>query len=242
MTAGWHALATAPAPRFDAAALAAWLDLVGNPDATIRLKGDSFPTRDWAADGLCDLFDLDAAHHCFHSSPHTWARFHEPQMTRGLAHFLSAGDPARRRARCVAFVKAAALCAGVKAGPFEHVSTATAVAEENRTDLLVTLRNGGRPFGASIEAKFGHALTPGQLQKAREHVDGLEWDPDASVLLVVAPEARKLPARLKRWRSTCWWSLLSQFERQLASAHDCEEFRRFRRTIWHRAYQEDGHA
>jgi len=40
----------------------------------------------------------------------------------------------------------------------------------------------------------------------------------------------------KDWRATSWWAFLRCFERELEGRHDCDDFRRFRRTIWYHAY------
>jgi hypothetical protein len=237
----WRAISDRPAPRFDAATLTVWLNMVGDPTEIIRETGAPFPAPRWCEAGLVQLFGLDAAHHCFHSTPHIWTRFHEPQITGGLAHFLTDGPPAQCRARAIAFVTAAAQVAGKPVASYQHVHSAFAIAEENRTDLLITLYGDGKPTGASIEAKFGHRLTRGQLPKAYKHVEEvLQWDMDTAVLLVVAPEAPGLPekGKDKGWRSTSWWSLLNAFETCLAPSFDDGDFRRFRRTIWSRAYEE----
>ena len=234
----WRAVCDRPAPRFDAAALTVWLNIVGDPTEMIREKGAPFPAPRWCETGLVRLFGLDAAHHCFHSPPHIWTRFHEPQITGGLAHFLNDGPPAQCRARGIAFVTAAAQIAGQPVATFQRAHSAFAVAEENRTDLLVTLYGDGKPTGASIEAKFGHRLTRGQLTKAYKHIDSLGWELDTAVMLVVAPDATIFPKKEKKWRSTSWWSLLNAFETCLDPVYDDEDFRRFRRTIWSRAYEE----
>ena len=237
----WRAVCDRPAPRFDAAALTVWLNMVGDPTEIIREKGAPFPAPCWCETGLVRLFDLDAAHHCFHSAPHIWTRFHEPQITGGLAHFLNDGPPAQCRARAIALVTAAAQVAGKSVASYQRAHSVFAIAEENRTDLLITLYSDGKPTGASIEAKFGHQLTGGQLRKAYKHVEGtLHWDMETAVLLVVAPEAPGLPKKDsdKGWRSTSWWSMLNAFETCLDPSCDDEDFRRFRRTIWSRAYED----
>lgn len=236
---GWRAICDRPPPRFDAAALLTWLNIVGDPTEIIRETGAPFPAPRWCETGLSQLFGLDAAHHCFHSTPHSWTRFHEPQITVGLARFLTDGSPAQCRARAIAFVTAAAQVAGRSTAPYQSAHSAHAVAEENRTDLLVALYSDGMPTGASIEAKFGHHLTAGQLCKAEKYAEKtLGWDLNTAVLLVVAPDAPNLPKEGKNWRSTSWWSLLNAFETCLDPAFDDEDFRRFRRTIWCRAYEE----
>ena len=105
------------------------------------------------------------------------------------------------------------------------------------------LRRGSRRIGASIEAKFGHSLTKGQLPNALAHVrDVCGWSIFDSTLIVVAPDdltEMKLMQANRRfgWRCTTWWIPLQRVEQLTAAEHDDDEYRRFRRTIWHRVYR-----
>jgi hypothetical protein len=244
MTAQWvHLAASIAPPRFDAAALHAYLHGVGDPTPLIRQGLDMIQSAEWAggADGLTDLFGLDRRHHCFHVAPHAWATFHEPQITAGFVHFLTAGDRPRRLSRAISLAQAAAHCAG-KTLDVRGIVSARCAAEENRTDILVELHGGPRPIGASIEAKFGHQLTTGQLPKAYAHASAQGWDLEKSAFLVVTSDPADLTLAIMRqnrprgWRATAWWALLSELERLTDPAHDCADYRRFRRTVWHRAY------
>lgn len=239
-------LADIPPPRFERDALLTCLRLNGNPAAAVRTGLPAIPPPVWqqGADALSNLFGLDRPNHCFAAAPHPWARFHEPQITGGFAHFINTRAPRQRLARAVAFVKAAAACAGKDVAAIDAFGPIAAycVAEENRTDILIELRRGEDRLGAVLEAKFGHRLTQGQLPKALKHARDIRaLSMDQSVLLVVAPDVTVLDGRVLRqnhrygWRATSWWALLDQLERFTAPADDCCDYRRFRRTVWHRA-------
>lgn len=241
----WRAALELPTSSFDAAALATLLGVIGDPSPLIRRGLPMIAPPAWHTGALSELFGLDVPTHCFHAAPHDWVKFHEPQITAGFAHFLNSGDGRRRLARAVALVKAAALCAGRVEAELDayDARAARCVAEENRTDILVELDCGSRQTGASIEAKFGHQLTNDQLPKARRHVHvARKWDMDSAILLVVAPDLTQLNGAIFRrnevqgWRATSWWALLSEYERLFDPAQDCDDFRRFRRTVWRRAH------
>ena len=198
-----------------------------------------------AVSSLNALFDLQKPTHCFSARPHSWAHLLEPQITRGFVHFLNQGDERRRSARCMSFVKAAlGLSAfGRKVAEGWWPTSVCAEAEENRIDVLVELTDGHKRFGAAIEAKFGHKLTKGQLEKAEEHATNPRsraWDPARSAFLVIAPLTTRIDRRLldKRpnWRAISWWAFLNRLEREIDDSQDCGDYRRFRRTVWHRSY------
>jgi hypothetical protein len=101
----------------------------------------------------------------------------------------------------------------------------------------------GKRVGASIEAKFQHKVTSGQLRKALTTVVRRNGNdrtaPNRYVLLLVAPDDPSATTALKRnksWHGTDWSTLLLHLERLTDPAHDCDDYRRFRRTVWHRAY------
>lgn len=201
----------------------------------------------WPSDiaSLGTLFGLEAETHCFSEAPHDWIDPLEPQITKGFVHFLSSGLPERQRSRCLSFVKAALACCPSSQSINEtwRPVSACAEAEENRIDILVELTDGQSRFGAAIEAKFGHHLTPGQLEKAERHVldeDGRAWDPSRSAFLIVAPLLSRVDAKLlkphPRWRTVSWWAFLTWLEQEIDGAQDCVDYRRFQRSVWHKAY------
>lgn len=247
--AEWQPAMLVAPPRYDDAALQSWFDRV-DPGPAIRAglsRSDlpPIPPPEWNREALTRLFGLDRASHSFHAAPHVWAGFHEPQIARGFAHFLNEGCLAQRLARATALVKAALFCAGKDSTSVDEVGliAAYAAAEENRTDLLVELRGAGHKIGALIEAKFNHRLTRRQLPKAMKYVrDKREWILDDSALLVVAP-GRANPGdailrnyRNAEWRATDWASLILAIESFTDAQWDSTDYRRFRRTVWHRAH------
>lgn len=241
--ADWHAATRIAAPRYDVAALTAWFARV-DPAPLIRSGMPMIPAPTWDRGALSALFGLDNPNHCFHVAPHRWATFHEPQITGGFAHFLNSGDHRQRLARAVAFVKATATCAGADPKFIDDFDAtfARCVAEENRTDLLVELRRGEQRIGAAVEAKFGHLLTTGQLPKAEQTITDLGAKPEDFIRLIVAPDPLHVDKFILRdegenWTTMSWSGLLGSLERHIApGTADCADYRRFRRTVWHRAY------
>ncbi|WP_139278803.1 hypothetical protein [Sphingobium sp. YR657] len=247
MVNNWSGASSIASRLFDAAALEEYLELIGNPLTLIRRGIPMIAPQPWTTGsrGIAQIFGLDKPSHCFSVSPHAWTRFHEPQITAGFAHFLNDGSHKVRRSRALALLRAAALCSDRKLDGIDSFDSLSVrcVAEENRTDILVEVRSGSKLIGASIEAKFGHQLTRGQLPKAYSHArDVCRWAMDQSIFLVVAPDASALNSAIMRqnkrfgWRAASWWTLLSHLEQQIDPAHDCPDYRRFRRTVWHRAY------
>jgi hypothetical protein len=246
--ADWRAIECIAPPRFDEGTLRSWFDRV-DPGLLIRSglkRSDILPVNPpvWDREALSELFGLDRPTHCFHTTPHVWASFHEPQITCGFAHFLNEGGAAQRLARAVALLKAAMACAGKDPAIVDALGATSArcKAEENRTDILVELQHSDRRIGTSIEAKFRHRLTRGQLPKAKRHAESRGWTMEDSALLVVAPGDAKVGQTILRnyrnagWRTTDWATLILKIEAFTDARHDCADYRRFRRTVWYRAH------
>ncbi|WP_146215361.1 PD-(D/E)XK nuclease family protein [Blastomonas natatoria] len=245
-------LAGHASPAYDGAALARAVRLFGGNERMLSTPLNALPppspTQGRAA--LSRLFGLDRPGHCFTMEPHRWSVFHEPQITGGLVHFLSDGPAARCQARTLALLRAAFRCAGRSCERLERQDIAHALAEAElrldngaRIDILVELGfDDGSCAGAVIEAKFGADLSANQLQCYQHHSEERAgWCPEDTVLLVIAPHPRDLCAKVladnSEWTVQSWWTLLDAFERELSPADDCEDFARFRRTIWERAYR-----
>lgn len=224
-----------------------WFDIVQrsreNAIAAIRSGLSAVRIYPWR-DELLSLgrpFKLQADAHCFGEEPHAWIDPLEPQITKGFVHFMTTGPQERQRARCLSFVKAALACApkATKIGAVWRPLSFCAEAEEHRIDILVELTDGKSRFGAAIEAKFDHRLTAGQLEKAENHVldrNGRAWEPARSAFLVISPLVSKIDAKLIRWRSVSWWAFLVALEHETDAMNDCANYRRFRRSVWHKAY------
>jgi len=241
----WRDLRGVDPPAFDAASLYALYGAFAGIEEAVRTGLPAIPLPSWhtAQGALEDALGLALDTDSLRCLPHAWANFHEPQFTRGFMHFLTEGAASQRQARCRAFVLAALRCAG-KSSQLATVGPITAVSaepEENRIDMLVELEDADGRFGAAIEAKFWHRLTKGQLPKAKRHAElSRRWNLNRSALVVIAPVTDQLDQRMLRtnkdWRATSWWAFLRCFERELEGRHDCDDFRRFRRTIWYHAY------
>ena len=237
----WRALIDWPGRAFDARDL----ELVGRSareaEAASKKGLQALPLRPWPwhADGLATHFGTAGVASCLAVSPHTWASFHEPQITGGFAHFLMEGSLKRQQQRCLAFVRTAMICQGLQPPPADLQGfTAEAVAEEARVDLLIQLDGPSGRFGAAIEAKFGHDLTD-QLEGAEGHVLNVrKWHKSRSALLVVARDPVPLEHRnfVDSWHSASWWTFLRQLDAEMPAGADCTDYARFRRTVWLQAY------
>lgn len=201
------------------------------------IDGSSSWNRNLAA--LRRSFGLQP-HGALAAAPHRWAHFHEPQITRGLCHFLSEGPAELQRRRVLAVVSAAW---GERMPTDFDAATHEVRAEDGRIDLTAILTStDGRRIGVAIEAKFGHRLTPRQLQRYRRLASTrLQLAPEDRALLVVMPSldpaSRRFLRRNREWRFLSWGRLLVRIDNAMESSMDDEDFRRFRRTIWLRAYQ-----
>lgn len=218
--------------------------IIASPLNTLRVQ----PWREGLA-ALQSAFGLERAGHCLTSEPHGWAKFHEPQITNGFVHFLTEGPRRRGLARAEAFVRAAFCTAGLSSDFLgaRRVLDATAAAEHpvdggHRIDILVELSLDDESIlGVVIEAKLGADLDPGQLSRYLDHARTRQgWREDRTALLVIAPQParlnQKVLGRNREWSAQSWWTFLSQLERSLLPAHDCDDYRRFRRTVWEGAY------
>ena len=182
------------------------------------------------------VFALQRLLRLFRAKPSApWATFTEPQLTRGFAHFLKADEPYTRVARI------RALLTSLGAAELGSDMTDVAVTAEARTagnkriDLLIEWTDSAdRCCAAAIEAKFGHAVTPGQLPAYRSHLRNVARE--RRLLAVVAPRLSDRIARALRrnreWRWAAWRDLLLAHERVLPVACDDEDYLRFRRALW----------
>lgn len=200
------------------------------------------------------LFDFGRDTHCFDTDGHQWARFHEPQITSGLCHYLNTGGFDARVDRALTLYRAAAYCAGGRFRQIDasEVAELDTIPEENiknagekrgrkrvergRIDILVAFElDDGTRTGVAIEAKFDHYLTPGQLKKYTHHLASKrQWIPDEVPLLLVSRAPIALTSE-PYWYSVSWWRFLEALEREMGPADD-PDFQKFRRTIWETAY------
>ncbi len=246
-----EALATRPVPAYDLAPLLRAHRLFGNNRRIIASPLNDRSIQPWG-EGLAAMrrvFGLEREGHCLTTEPHRWAWFHEPQITGGFVHFLTEGSRLCSLGRTTAFVSAALHVAGRTSNALvgRRILDVSAAAElqvdgGTRIDILVELElDDESMIGVIVEAKFGADLSPTQLACYRRHaLKRAGWRVDQTVLLILAPE----PARLKQsvldrnpdWSVQSWWRFLHRLEHDLPPEHDCEDYRRFRRTVWEGAY------
>ena len=219
------------------------------------LRFEPSPNWDCTRPALDRVFGIDLRHHFLHAAPLEWlqeVRLTEPQITKGFAYSLNAGDRKTRTGRIQALLRVLGSRPGNEDKSLRDASvTPEAPANERRIDLLIEWTDAsGRRRGAIIEAKFGHHVTPGQLPGYRTRLGRLERDyrrevpsneQERPLLFIVSPlrddrVARALSRqRSKDWRWISWRSLLLAYDRALHPDHDDDAFRQFRRTLWHRA-------
>ena len=210
----------------------------------IRCGINSFDAASWKSNlgHLRNFFRLDDERQCFSEGRFEWTHFHEPQITRGLVHFLDTAPAKLRKARCLAFARAVSACCKPehRRTYLDNPTLVRVVAEEKRVDILVELSDRGGRFGVAIEAKFDHRLTKGQLESAVSHTKDRRWDLNRSCFLVVGPHLDRLDSEILHhnsdWSCVTWWALLRHLERELPIYADCAEFRRFRSTVWSQSY------
>ena len=246
-TANWRTLADIEPAPFEAQWFKQMHSVPSQDGCNFRDFLPKIAAHSWpaAAANLQKTFGFDSVNHCFGEASFSWIKPLESQITRGFVHFLTIGSFYQRRERCSAFVRAAFACAQKDASidkawiPID----VCAIAEEGDIDILVQLTDGENRFGAIIEAKFGHKLTDGQLAKGERHVTaagGRAWDTARSAFLVIAPTIKDIaPSQLAaapNWRPASWWAFLSRLESEMQAGIDCGEYRRFRRTVWRKAY------
>lgn len=181
----------------------------------------------FSASPIRDILALHAGHMLGRPVPDWGIMLTEPQATKGLAHLVQG-----RERRIRGLLKGLGIAA-----TDDEIRMATVEAETSeRIDLLIRL--GARAF--IIEAKFGHKVTKGQLARYSKALRGRKRAKgDCDILLLIDPaNAPDLHHKQRqRWRSSSWVELLLGFERELANApseSDDDDFRLFRRLIWHR--------
>lgn len=201
----------------------------------------------------CVYGDFSKLHHMFNVAPIDWGfRFTEPQITNGLAHFLS--QPENKVARLKAFM----IAFGIKPPGDETIlKNAQIKAESDSTerDRTGSTKRRGRidleilydPLENSrgqkthqkaliIEAKLGHKVSREQLQNYRVVASKRVVDPQYFILAQHDGDEERLHHKQRQnWSIVYWDHVLIAFEKELLKAGDTDEsFRLFRRTLWER--------
>ena len=187
------------------------------------------------------VFALERRSHLFRAEPSApWARFTEPQLTKGFAHFLNAPESDIRIKRVCALLKSlGAAELGNDMSSDVKVTAEAPTAGNKRIDLLIKWTDSANErYAVAIEAKLDHDVTSGQLLAYSDHLDNCKCKvaKERRLLAVISPHLSDRTAGELRdnpeWRWAAWWSLLLAHERALSDAFDDEEYRRFRRTLW----------
>lgn len=203
-------------------------------------------TLDWSQgySALESTFGLKRQPHLFRADPVVWAKFTEPQFTKGFAYFLDM--PAVRIQRIRALL--VALGAGWLC---EDMCDLTVTAEaptawkrrsarKRRIDLLIEWKDSSvqkNRYAAVIEAKLpGNRITVGQLAAYREHLKDRKISQERWLLAVVSPRrdahTDKMLDKNRDWRWMAWRDLLIAHERALPVECDDDAYLQFRRTLW----------
>ncbi len=189
---------------------------------------------------------FDQRDHFFRSDPIHWARFSEPQITKGLVYFLTEPglDEATARGRFQSVLQA--LDIAVSGRVFDQRASAELLIRGGkRIDIYLEWKTEEGEFcNAAVEAKFGHKLTSGQLPEYRRYA--INRHPEQSKntgrthLIVLAPKRRssKLAGmdRNREWRFVSWQSFLIKLSKELPSAGQYKDFNRYLRSVWREAY------
>lgn len=162
--------------------------------------------------------------------PVEWLTCSEPQITGGWAHFLAAEN---RLMRCQAMFDAVVSLVGATPVRLDHVDAVRA--EDGRVDLLVAATSQDEQVNIiCIEAKFGHAVTEGQLNKSAKFAQQ-QFNPSGLTCLVIGPKLNPNVITMSRearpvWAFSSWKRFLIAYENALPLEADSTGFRQFRST------------
>ena len=199
-------------------------------------------TLDWSRgySALERTFELKRQPHLFRVEPVVWAKFTEPQFTKGFEYFLDV--PAFRIQRVRALLTALGAEAFCEDMCDVTVKAEALTAGNKRIDLLIEWTDSSEKrnrYAVAIEAKIGHHLTVGQLSAYRKHLKNRKISEECWLLVVVSPRrnAHTDKALLKNrdWRWMAWRDLLIAHERALPVECDNDAYLQFRRTLWDQA-------
>lgn len=194
--------------------------------------------------------NLNSTQHFFHHDAIEWDfNFNEPQITKGLTHFLN-----QSKLACWHFMLALNNHEDIDKTQFSidddnknsFLETVTVRAEvlagnQKRIDIVIDWQSSGKEYClAALECKFGHHITHGQLPSykkyARKKAGDNYW------LFIVTQEVDNKSQRFIKnhhnntWHQVRWDKLLMRWERSLTQNHaiDIQDFARFRRTLWNK--------
>ena len=226
--------------------------LSGALTTAIRNDALSFPAPpDWSSgssDIIRRVFGVDREyhkHHLFCAEPIAWAKFTEPQFTKGFAHFLDVPERNVRIGRTRALLKALGVETAMEIDLGKEMTRIKVTAEaptsgkkrRKRIDLLIEWEYSSNRnlFTVVIEAKLGHHITHKQLSDYRKHI--VKKIPlERRLFIVVSPWATEKDKKALRcnqeWRWKGWRDLLIAHERALCDEYDDPAYSQFRKTLW----------
>ena len=202
-----------------------------------------FKALDWSRgySALERIFELKRQPHLFRTKPIAWAKFTEPQFTKGFAYFLD--TPAVRIHRIRALLVALG-AAGLCEDMCDVEVTAEALTARNkRIDLLIEWKDSSKNrYAVAIEAKLDHHVTVGQLKAYRRHLTNRKISRERWLLAVVSPRRTARTDKSlqdnRDWRWMAWRDLLIAHERALPVECDDDAYLQFRRTLWDQALRD----
>lgn len=188
---------------------------------------------------VTDWGHLQESNNFLKARPHLWARFSEPQITSGFAYFLNEENTL---GRCQAAFDAAWTDTNRPAPVLQSVELVGA--ELGKIDLLVIgICEDKTRVALCVEAKLGHRLTEGQLDKYKTQVTNHHKIklPEAACLLILAPtHCPDIAKALQKgdWNFMEWKQWLIGYDNALPRFSDSTDFQRFRKTIHERNLEE----
>lgn len=189
---------------------------------------------------IMDQFGLNNKNHFFYARPIEWASFLETQITKGFEYFLNEDNKEGHRRRISAFLQTFGITDFDEKQNCQIEAEANA-GEKRRIDLQILWESTEhQKNGLVIEAKFGHKIPDDQLKKYEEHMLSKLRIPQQNLhLFVLSPGSIEqhsyAVAAMDNWKEINWFRFLISYEDFLPQSADSEEFRRFRRTVWHRS-------
>lgn len=210
--------------------------------AAIRENTLHFPgcaaTRKVGAHDLFAAFNVRRRFHLFRVQPLVpWLELLEPQLTKGIAHFLGNEPGQCTTERVRAFLKALGASEDFLTDFREPcVKSEAGIRDRKRLDLLIKWGDCSQRRVVAVDAKIGHEVSEGQLQAYGTHLGDFKTDSRLLVLVGVRP-TRNIEQALRDnpdWTWTTWHDLLIMHERCLSDDFDDLEYARFRRSLWDR--------
>lgn len=196
------------------------------------------------------LGNLNSAQHLLRYDAIDWGfSFTEPQVTKGLTHFLNQSTLA-----CWYFMLALTNNGNVEKSSYlmndsdknsflatAEVLTEVQIENKKRIDIIIKWQSANKkPCLVILECKFGHHITHGQLPSYKKYAKNEVGD--NYFLFIIAQKNDEKSKRIlknhhnKEWHKVPWNRLLTRWERLLTSDDtiDVHDFSRFRRTIWNK--------